>query len=230
MPGLSKRANAAPAPTLSGTKTEPRSLTNVLDHVAAAIAPFYDDGTSVDPAASRLVARQSLLGYNAANAGELQLAAQIAAFGMAALDCLRCAMTERDMPVDTLLRIQSHAIKLNTLSDKHGKVLDRRQRDRINGVPVPPDASCLDDAAFQASIGKAREMVAYARTKLEAHRVGKALAAETAAASAVVAKSPVPPVLAAPMTAAVLAHRQTAEEMWARDLKSLLTLDGQTRH
>jgi hypothetical protein len=159
------------------------------------------------------------------------LAAQVAAFGMAALDCLRCSMTERDIPLQILLRMQSNAVALNRMAEKSRRSLEARQRDRGRGQAATIEAGHLDDAEFQTAISKAWQMVAFARAKLEAHRVSKALLTPAVPAAAV---RPIPaagvPVIAEQITPDVPGRRKGAEQNWARELAMLAGLQGLTWH
>jgi hypothetical protein len=213
------------------------SLDRLRERVVSVVAPFFDDGASNDQALAREAARQMLICYDAGNGKELQLSAQIVVFGMAALDCLRCSMTERDMPVQVLLRMRSNAVALNGLAEKSQKALEARQRHRERGQAATPEAIQLDEAEFQAAIGKAQQMVAFARAKLEAHRVAKALASASAPVGVAthpqrkVSVAPAIPALTAErMTPEALARRKDAELIWANDRSHLTDLQGQTKH
>jgi hypothetical protein len=216
--------------------SKPRPLTrssstpdHVQDRVISAITPFFIVDATTNDASAREAARHMLGDYNAATGRELQLAAQVVVFSFAALDCLRCSMTERDMPVEVLLRMRTNAVALNGLCEKSQKALDARQRDRGKGVAFTSNAAQLDEAEFEAAISKARQMVAFARTKLEAHRVGKALAVAKPAV-------PVGPTLSTLLTGSqqvtpeVLARRKGPEQLWAKELALLSQQTGQTRH
>src|SRR5882757_5464401 len=124
MSSLSKRSN---------TPSVAEAPEHLREWVVSHITPFFLDGVTDDPASAQEAARQMLVCYNAATGKELQLSAQVVAFGLAALDCLRCSMTERDMPVQVLLRLQSNAVALNGLAEKSRKALEARQRDRGRG-------------------------------------------------------------------------------------------------
>lgn len=208
------------------------------ERVVSQIAPFFLNSALNDQVLAQEATRQMLLGYNVADARELQLAAQIVTFGMAALDCLRCSMTERDMPVQALLRMRSNAVTLNRLAEKSRKTLDAR-RDRDRHQALTPEAAPLNEAEFAAAIGKAREMVTFARAKLEAHRVGKGLLPASASDPRTSAPPPAPAASSAPvwsilaaeqMTPQVLVRRKDADLTWAKDLGQLARPHGQTKH
>ncbi len=202
----------------------------VQEWVVAQICPFFLGGASDNPTLATQAARQMLISYNAATGKELQLAAQVVVFGIAALDCLCCSMTERDMPVQLLLQIQGNAVRLNGMGEKSRKALEAKQRERQKGQAATAAAAQLDEAEFQAAIGKARQMVAFARTKLEAHRVSKALASDAPVAQPVPATPVLAPVAAEPMTLEVLARRNHAKQLWAKDLAQLTRSNRQIRH
>lgn len=203
------------------------------EQVVSHITPFFLDDASDDPVPAMEAARQTLVCYNAATGKELQLSAQIVAFSMASLDCLRCSMTERDMSIDDLLRIQGHAIALNGLAEKSRKALEARQRDRQRGQAATQATVQLDEAEFRAAIDKALRMVTFARAKLTAHQAGRP------PASSISATTPVPPAQKAPVLPArvaeqvtpdVLARRKDAIQLWAKDVGQLTPPLGQTKH
>jgi hypothetical protein len=217
----------------SGSVEPPNQL---RERVVADIAPFFDIDASPDQTLAQEAARQMLVCYETATGKELQLAAQVVAFGMAALDCLRCSMTERDMPVEILLRMQSNAVALNGMAEKSRKALEARQRDRARGQAATQEAIRLDEAEFQAAIGKARQLVTFARTKLEAHRVGKALLSP---ATPTATTDPARPTGVAPVTPALkgerakpeaLVDRNDAAQRWAKEFSNLTRTEGQTMH
>ncbi|WP_428487399.1 hypothetical protein [Rhodopila sp.] len=208
----------------------------LVDRVVARIAPFFDPDPSFHEATAREAARELLNGYNAATGKELQLAAQIAAFSMAVLDCLRCSMSQRGMPVQVILRMRNDAVKLDTMSAKSTKALEARQRERARGQALGLEATQFDEAEFNAAIGKARDMVTFARAKLEAHRDGHARTVAAVVAPARSAPPPaadaiaLPPLLAEQMTPQVPARRKNPDPSWASALDELARMAGQTRH
>jgi hypothetical protein len=152
---------------------------------------------------------------------------------MAVLGCLGRSMTEPDLPVQLVLRMQGNAVKLNTMAEKSRKALAARQRERIRGRPALPAATQLNEAEFLAAIGKALDMQIFARTKLEAHQIGKALTQSVVAdqaASEIPAPLVAPPVLAEPMTPDVLFRRTTVDRMWARELGELAPSNRRIMH
>lgn len=209
---------------------------HLLDRVVARVAPFFSDGVTTTHAELLSMARQFISDYQAVTGKELQLAGQIAALGMAVLMCLS-ASSEPGLPTETMLRISENAIKLSNMSVKSTKMLEARQQERRRGQAASPEAAQLDEAEFNAAIGKARDFVAFARTKVEALRVGAELDAAKASAvqvpSRIDAAAPVPklpPLIAEEMTPAVLKRRKNEAQGWSKDLSELSLTKGVTRH
>ena len=174
----------------------------MLDRVLARIVPFLAGDAALDDAESRTAAWQLLACFDAVTGKELQLAGQVVALSLASLDCLRCCMSEPDLPLPALLRMQDHALALNGLSEKSRRTLEARKRARLKGQAARPESGMMNDTEFDEMIARAREMVSFARMKLEAHQVEKALAA-----------APLPETDAAPVSLPAVPARQSIEAM-----------------
>ena len=230
MTSLSKRQ---PSAVGDGAVQYPDHL---LDRVVARVAPFFTDGVTTTQTESLTLARQCIGEYRAVTGKELQLAGQIAALGMAVLTCLS-ASSEPGLPIETMLQMSENAIKLSNMSIKSTKMLEARQQERQRGQALSPETTQLDEAEFNAAIGKARDFVAYARTKVEALRVGAELGAAPATvgqpssdAGAAEPALKLPPLIAEEMTPAVLNRRKNEARGWSKDFSKLSSGQGVTRH
>jgi hypothetical protein len=226
MPSLSKRQ-----PFSLSTDTGVQYPDHLMDRVVARIAPFFADGVTITDSQSYAVARQVISDYHPVTGKELQLAAQISALGMAVLTCLSAA-SEPGLPIETMLRISDHAIKLSSISNRNSKLLDSRKQERGRGQAAKPETTQLDEAEFNTTMNMARDYVAFARAKVEAHRVGTELDSGSAPVRqpAVEATPMLPPMIAEEMTASVLHRRRSADKSWSKELSKLASLQGLTRH
>jgi len=168
------------------------------EQAATALAPFFMIGADGDIDQARAAAAEMLDEYQAKTPRELQLAAQILAYDFATLACLGAAASVRDGDLDIMLDLQDSAIALDALSAKSTKALEARRRERERAPHLMTAANTeWDNAAFQSAIGRAREKMLYAETKLPTFAKPK--------------PAPIPPaklpiLLAEPMTTSVLAR------------------------
>ena len=140
---MPKISNAAPAPAYQP---------HLLDRAVARIAPFFNDGSGqVAEEICRSAARDLIACLGPATGKELQLAAQIAALEMAALDCLRCSTQMPKDQIEPLLRMQEDAIRLHNMANKARRALDLRQRERQEGQVGDQQANAFDEAEFNVA-------------------------------------------------------------------------------
>jgi hypothetical protein len=190
------------------------------EQTAAALAPFFMDGTGGNAGLASAAAAAMLGDYHPKTPKELQLAAQIVAFSFAALACLGAAASVGSQDLDMMLDLQDSAIALNTLSEKSSKALDARRRDRQRSPhSLSPNAMQWDNAGFQSAIGRALEKFLYANTKIPVLRP-----AELPPAPVKPKPEKLPILSAEPMTLAILAKRGNGA-----DNKSGRKSDPQTR-
>lgn len=185
---------------------------HLLDRVVARIAPFFNDGTArYTDAECRALARECVVSLNPMTGKELQLAAQVSALGVAALDCLRCSAQVPSDQIEPALRMREDALKLTNLASRAERDLDGQRRSRREGQAIRAEAMAFDEAGFSAVMGKALEMVTYARARGEASRVARDLDLAKAVRRDGGA-------------------RRKAQEAWAEDLQNLSGWIRQTRH
>jgi hypothetical protein len=178
------------------------------EQTAAALAPFFMDGTDGDADLASAAAAAMLEDYHAMTPKELQLAAQIVAFSFAALACLGAAATVGRQDLDIMLDLQDSAIALNKLSEKSTKALETRQRERVRTPHLmSPQTTLWDNGGFQTAIGRALEKFLYANSKIPAFA-----APEPAPVAATPKLDKLPILLAEPMTLALLAKRGSGED------------------
>jgi hypothetical protein len=170
------------------------------DQAIAALVPFITDAAIGDRIAARTVAQDILDDYRPGTPKELQLAAEIIAFGFAALACLSAAMVAKHASFDEMLRFQGDAIALDRASQKATRSLEARRREWTrHPEKMTQEAAAWDEGSFQSAINQALEKMTEANARL-----------------AIFAATEVPPeprldlplLSAEPMTKAVLARRK----------------------
>jgi hypothetical protein len=189
------------------------------EQTATALAPFFMNGADSDTDLAREAAASILDDYHPMTPKELQLSAQIVAFGFAALACLGAAATVRGQDLDVMLDLQDSAIALNTLAEKSTKALDARRRERERAPHLMSATNTdRDNAGFQAAIGRALEKLLYANSRMAA----LPQAASVAAAPAVTPQK-LPILSAERMTLSLLSRRGSEAETTAGRRSALRT-------
>jgi hypothetical protein len=177
------------------------SPSGLRDQAIAALVPFFSDGNAGDETTAHVVAEGLLDDYKAMTPKELQLSAQIIAFGWASLACVSASMVVKDQSLEEMLRLQGHAIALDRLSQKAIKALNARRKERAaNPGGMTPASTGWDESSFRDAINQAREKMNEANAKLAAFM-----------ATVKPAEPPTPklkPLFGEPMTPAVLARRR----------------------
>jgi hypothetical protein len=103
----------------------------------------------IDLAAARAVAAALLADYNAQTNQELALAADIISFRRRALDALTRA-ADPELPLKTILRLNSSGIGLSREANKAQRQLDRLRRDRAAEAKDTPNQQQVATAAQPA--------------------------------------------------------------------------------
>ncbi len=153
------RAEAQPDP----------SRDRLREDAIAALLPFFIDSAAGDERTTRIVIAGLLDDYRAATPKELQLSAQIIALSWASLACLSASMAFRDQSMDEMLRLQGYALALDRLSQKSGKALDTRRKERARDPDrMSPEDTQWDACGFEAAIGQARKRMLEAKARLAA--------------------------------------------------------------
>jgi hypothetical protein len=167
--------------------TEPPCLSPVAmarEQVLLCLSPFFLAAACGNPVKARAAAEAMLDGFATQSTEEWQLAAQITAFGFAALESLR-ASADKDLPVNITLRLRGNANAMNRSATQCRKTLDALRKARTapaaaaqvanpaghnptsqNPNPAetakPQTIAGIDTALVEAAILQAREKVAEA--------------------------------------------------------------------
>ncbi len=157
--------------TQSHTAASPDAIAR--EQVVCHLAPFFLDAARGDSADAKAAAQAMLDGYDTQTTEQLQLAAQIIAFSFAALDSLRRAAAEPDLPVNIQLRLRGNANAMNRSAQQCRRALQlRRKAGATPNVSSPQKAGATPartytDADVAAAVQKAAEVIGYARSDLK---------------------------------------------------------------
>jgi hypothetical protein len=111
----------------------------ILDTVIGRLALLFLTGACGDMIAARYAASQMLAAYNAETPDELGLAAEIVSLQFHTLEALSYA-SDRDLPLNKILRLRGGAVSLSRESHKARRRLDQLQRARRTGTMVQPQS------------------------------------------------------------------------------------------
>src|SRR5689334_5018430 len=165
-------------PTQPASGNTTRARDDLIEQAVFTLTPFFLDGASGDLARARRAAVEMLKAYPINSPLELQLATEFIAFSHSAMDELRLAIVDPEMPEPQRRRLRAGAVALNQAGHRTLKVLERvyesRSRDAA-GQPEPapqqpPDLTPEQLAMLQAM----RERVAQAREQMAREQMAQA--------------------------------------------------------
>jgi hypothetical protein len=99
------------------------------------LTPFFMDGVADDADKARAAAKEMLVAYKIGTALELQLAVECIIFSYSAMDTLRQAKVDPDMPVPQRVRLRNSATSLHRASHNTRRGLDLLQKARMTAEP-----------------------------------------------------------------------------------------------
>jgi hypothetical protein len=143
------------------------ALSHFREQAAWALAPFFLEGTQGDEEKAQEAAGTMLDDYKPATPKELQLSAQIVAYGFASLACLRSVMAAKNLPIKDVLDLQDAALALDRFAQKSTKDLLARQRERVKAPHMlTPEKTRWDEAGFADAMSKAMAKMRLADSKI----------------------------------------------------------------
>jgi hypothetical protein len=196
--------NAAAADLWGRAETPLRPSDILLEAIVCFLAPLLLAGCSGDPDSARLAAIDTVAAYRARNRSELVKIAQIVAFGLMALDNLRLS-SALGLPLSMVLRLRGGANALNRSAQQNARALEKERRDDFTATahitdmatsaqpaqfPTFDDDDEITEADVQASIERARGLIADARLRIRNEEAAEAAA--SVAQQAVVASAATP--------------------------------------
>src|SRR3954447_12533199 len=129
-----------------------RAKDDLIEQAVFTLTPFFLDGTGGDPARARRVAVEMLKAYPINTMLELQLATEFIAFSYAAMDDLRLAKADPEMPEPQRRKLRAGAVALNRAGHRTLRILEKvfksRSRDAA-GRDAPSQDTAGRDAAGQ---------------------------------------------------------------------------------
>jgi len=191
----------------------------ILDTVIGRLARLFDNGSGGDSAKAHEAARQMLSAYNAETTDELGLAAEIVSLQLHTLEALSDA-SERDLPLNKVLRLRGGAVSLSRESHKARRELDKLQSARRAGIASPSVETMIEAVIAQP----ATVHPAVTEPVLAQPVPAEITPIETTAIETTPAKQAVENALGmiAEAREAVQAARKTGGQTWARSLQKRL--------
>ena len=135
------------------TQPEPPDIldgfTYLVQQALFTLTPFFMDGATGDPANARAAAEVLLGSYPIETPQDLQLATECIVCAYSAMDNLRQAKTDPEMPEARRLRLRSAAASLNRASHRARRSLEVGHKYRI---PAPQPREALSEAPAPAAM------------------------------------------------------------------------------
>src|SRR5690349_15272805 len=147
------------AQTQQQTSAATRAKDDLVEQALFILTPFFLDGTGGDPARARRAAVELLQAYPIESMLELQLATEFIAFSQSAMQDLRRAKAELDMPEPERRKLRAGAVALNRAGHRTLRTLEKvfqaRGHDTTGqaepaAAPKPPNLSPEQLAMLQA--------------------------------------------------------------------------------
>jgi len=139
------------------------------EQVLRSLAPFFLETSGGDLAQAQAAAAGMLAGFQVSGTEELQLAAQIIAFGFAAVASAGRSVTDTDLNDAAQLRFRGNAITMGRAAEQCRRALERRRKARAvpqeKAPPAEPERA-IDPALVEAAIKKAQAIAAMARAEV----------------------------------------------------------------
>jgi hypothetical protein len=168
------------SPAQPASSNTPRPKDDLIEQAVFILTPFFLDGAGGDPARARRAAVETLKAYPISSPLELQLAAEFIAFSHSAMDELRLAMADPEMPEPQRRRLRAGAVALNQAGHRTLKVLERVHQSRSRDAaaqpePAPAPQQSPDLTPEQLAMLQAmRERVAQAREQMAREQMAQA--------------------------------------------------------
>jgi hypothetical protein len=158
------------SPAQPATSDATRAQDDLVEQALFTLTPFFLEGAGGDPARARRAAVEMLKAYPINTMLELQLATEFIAFSQSAMEELRLAKADPEMPEPQRRRLRAGAVALNRAGHRTLKVLEKVYQSRSGdaaGQPEPAPASPPGLGPEQMVMLQAmRERVARAREQM----------------------------------------------------------------
>jgi hypothetical protein len=147
-----------------------RAKDDLIEQAVFTLTPFFLDGAGGDPARARRAAVEMLKAYPINTMLELQLAAEFIAFSQSAVEELRLAKADPEMPEPQRRWLRASAVALNRAGHRTLRILEKvyqsSSRDPVRQpepAPTPPPNLSPEQLAMLRAM---RERVARAREQM----------------------------------------------------------------
>ncbi|MFL5256419.1 MAG: hypothetical protein ACJ8AI_26680 [Rhodopila sp.] len=154
------------------TSDTTRAKDDLVEQALFVLTPFFLDGVRGDHARARRAAVELLKAYPINSMLELQLATEFIAFSQSAMEDLRLAKADPDMPESERCKLRAGAVALNRAGHRTLRILEKvfQARDRTTTgqaepAPKPPPNLSPEQLAMLQAM---RERVAQARAQMAA--------------------------------------------------------------
>ena len=134
------------------TQSQPDTMDRALEAIAMALMPFLLLGAGDDPEKARAAVADLIRAYNPTDVQQLDLAARIVGFGLAALDNLRLSMARPELSDTKVLRFRSSAVSLNRSAEQCRTTLNTMQSEPKEAKPAPQQPAAPQLAKPQAPV------------------------------------------------------------------------------
>src|SRR5689334_375905 len=117
-------------PAQPATSDATRAQDDLVEQALFILTPFFLDGARGDPARARRAAVEMLKAYPINTMLELQLATEFIAFSQSAMEELRVAKADPEMPEPQRRRLRAGAVALNRAGHRTLKILEKVYQSR----------------------------------------------------------------------------------------------------
>ena len=146
-----------PNPTLANESALLEGMDVLISQALFTLTPFFMDGAKGDEAKACAAAKEILISYKIVSAVEIQLAVECILFAYTAMESLRQAKAEPDMPEPKRLRQRNSAVSLNRAGHRTRQALNALQKVRPPAAQPAAEAP-QPDPGFDPS-AKMRDFV-----------------------------------------------------------------------
>jgi hypothetical protein len=174
--------DAAPAQSEPPVTKEERAQWDLVQQSLFNLTPFFLDGAGGDAVRARAAAFEMIKAFPCQTMLELQLVTEIIAFSQSAIDNLRRAKADPELPDADRDKLRTKAVAMNAAEHRTVRTLEkvyqsRRPKTAPQPAPPPPQAE-PDPVRDQAAILRdVQDRVAQYRAYMAAHGPGAAAAA-----------------------------------------------------
>jgi hypothetical protein len=158
------------------TPDQARAKADLLEQALFNLTPYFMDGALGDPARARRAALELLNAYPIRSVLELQLATEFIAFSQSAVDNLRAAASDPEMPEAKCQKLRSRAVSLSRAGHRSLATLEkvfasRQKTDANQPAETPAKLSVADLDPEQAAMFRGmKERIAQYQAQMAAQQ------------------------------------------------------------